>query len=209
MTSSPLVSAAIQRISHATKGHKPGEIYFLSCEAFSRFWREELRDHAVPNANHGCRINLWESIGAYEARRAFAPNWEYCHSKLFMTSEAGGVMQWHYETRSGTEIYAVVPRDTEPTGLINMSDVLDKIKNILEWNNLDSDDPVASFPADGLYAVRIPASRDLPGRNSWIQLRLAIAGLDHRSWYQEYGVEAPDEIAQARLSVKELLGCAP
>ena len=119
-------------------------------------------------------------------------------------------MQWHYETTSGTMLYAMDWRDTEPTELIYMSDVLDKIENILEWNNSSvSDDPFACIPADGLYAVRIPASRDLYGRQAWIQLRLAIAGLDHRSWHQECGVEAPDEIAQARLCIKRLVGCAP
>jgi hypothetical protein len=203
-TAPSLADAALERIASATAGHEPGQPYRLSPEAFSRFWREELCDDFARDAQHDDRADLWAAIASSEARRQFDPGWARCHSDLFLTTEQSGVCQWWYETTSGTELFALDWRDSEPQASIQLSKVIAPLEGLLPWSaeSRNPEDPCAPIGPDGFYAVVIPEERDQPGRTAWTQIRLAISGLDYRCWAQENG---DDEIGAARAAVRAAL----
>jgi hypothetical protein len=205
-----LTDAALERITAATNGHEPGQPYFLSREQFSRFWREELCDEHARDPRHSDRVDLWVAIASAEARRQFDPGWSRCHSELAMDTEQSGNMQWWYQTTSGTQLFALDWRDSDPQGSIHWSEVLSVFNDVLQWSteSRNPEDPWAPIGSDGFYAVAIPAERDQPGRTAWTQVRLAIAGLDYRSWIQEQDGDYGDEIGIARRTVKQVLRSA-
>ena len=200
---SPLAATAFERIAAATAGHEPGQPYIVSREVFSRFWRNELSDAPAHGAIHSDRADLWIAIASAEAGRQFNDGWDYCHSELLISTEHGrGTLQWWYETTSGTKLHALDSRSSEPPGIIRWNSVLDEFENILPWRD-DSENPVADIPTDGFYAITIPAERDQPGRAAWLQLRMAMSGLDYRYWLQQ--AERVDDTAIARSEVIEAL----
>lgn len=205
-TASSLVDAALERIASATAGHEPGQPYLLTREAFSRFWREELCDDFACGADHSSRSDLWVAIASSEARRQFDPGWGRCHSELAMDTAQSGNMQWWYQTTSGTQLFALDWRDSDPQRSIHWSEVLSVFNDVLPWSeeSRNPEDPWAPIGPDGFYAVVIPEERDQPGRNAWTQIRLAIAGLDYRCWSQENG-RGDDEIGAARAAVRAAL----
>ena len=208
ITAPSLADAALERIASATAGHEPGQPYLITREAFSRFWRRELCDDFAGDARHNDRVDLWVAIASSEARRQFDPGWDRCHSDLFFSTEPSGVCQWWYETTSGTELFALDWRDSEPQGAIQFSDVIAPFEGLLPWSadSFNPEDPWAPIGPEGFYAVVIPAERDQPGRTAWTQIRLAIAGLDYRCWMQEQdGGRGHDEIGAARAVVRAAL----
>ena len=204
---SSLTDAALERIASATMWHQPGQPYRLSREAFSRFWREELCDEFAHGADHSSRVDLWVAIASHEARREFDPGWDHCHSHLYITTEQSGACQWWYETTSGTELFALDWRHTDPQTGIRFSEVIPPLREVLPDDGSRPDDPWAPIDRfDGFYAVVIPEERDQPGRTAWTQLRLAIAGLGYRSWIQEqHGGRGADDISAARAAVRAAL----
>lgn len=200
---SPLTVTALERIAAATADHQPGQPYIVNRETFSRFWRCELGDAPAHGADHADRADLWRFIASAEAGRQFSDGWDYCHSELLISTEYGcGTLQWWYETTSGTKLHALDSRSSEPSGLIRWNSVLDEFENILPWRD-DSENPVADIPTDGFYAITIPAERDQPGRTAWMQVRLAMSGLDYREWSQLN--QQVDDTAIARSEVIEAL----
>jgi hypothetical protein len=208
ITAPSLADAALERIASATAGHEPGQPYLLTREAFSRFWREELCDDFALGADHSSRSDLWVAIASSEARRQFDPGWSRCQSDLFLTTEQSGACQWWYQTTSGTELFAISWRDSEPQGVIHFSEVIAPFEGLLPWSadSFNPEDPWAPIGPEGFYAVVLPAERDQPGRTAWTQIRLAIAGLDYRCWMQEQdGGRGHDEIGAARAVVRAAL----
>jgi hypothetical protein len=203
---SPLTVTALERIAAATADHQPGQPYRVDRDVFSRFWRNELQD-CIRHFDHADRANLWVAIASHEAARQFDPDHDYCQSELVMSTEHGcGTVQWWYKTTRGTQLHALDSRSSEPPGLIRWLDVLDEFENILPWRD-DSENPVADIPLDGFYAITIPAERDQPGRCAWMQVRLAMSGLDYREWSQLN--ECVDDTAVARSEVMEMLRAQP
>jgi hypothetical protein len=211
-----MADAALERIASVTAGHEPGQPYLLSREAFSRFW-DELCDYSA-RAQHDDRASLWVAIASSEARRQFSVGWDRCHSELFFTTEQNGTCQWWYETTSGTNLFALDWRDSEPAEDIDIrfDQVIAPLEGVLPWKPsnpenpwADPENPWALIGPDGFYAVVIPAKRDQPGRTAWTQIRLAIAGLDYRCWSQEQENDnGHDEIGAARAAVRAAL-CPP
>jgi hypothetical protein len=200
---SPLAASALERIAAATAGHEPGQPYIVNREMFSRFWRCELGDAPAHGADHADRADLWRAIASAEAGRSFDPGHDYCHSELMISTEHGcGTLQWWYKTTSGTKLHALDSRSSEPPGLIRCFDVLHQFEDMLLWRD-NSENPIADIPLDGFYAITIPEDRDQPGRCAWMQLRMAMSGLDYRSWYQQSGRE--DDVSIARSEVTEAL----
>lgn len=198
---SPLAATALERIAAATAGHQPGQPYIVNRETFSRFWRCELGDAPAHGAIHSDRADLWIAIASTEAGRQFSDGWGYCHSELLISTEHGcGTLQWWYETTSGTKLHALDSRSSEPPGIIRWNSVLDEFKDTMPWRG---ENPVADIPTDGFYAITIPENRDQPGRTAWLQLRMAMSGLDYRYWLQLN--ERVDDVAIARSEVMEAL----
>lgn len=202
ITAETLAAEALQRIAAATAGHQPGETYILTREQFSRFYREELADNYC-DEDHNDKAKLWACIARGEAVRSFDPNWGLCPSELNISTEyEGQPLNWWYVTTSGTELLALDWRHSEPPMRLPWRAVLEQFDQHFDWQG-DDDNAWAESPADGFYAVTIPAERDQPGRTAWTQVRLAISGLGYRCWMQEG--KSGDEVGRARTLVRAAL----
>jgi hypothetical protein len=203
--SQTLANAALERIAAATAGHEPGQPYYLTLEQFHRFWYELHDDKQTIGVDFGNQDTLWRTICLYEHDRWFLDSYDYCSSKLNMTTDTGGLMQWWYKTTSETQLFALDWRSQKTPGFVSWDDVLHPFDEVCKWdpNSLDPENPWARVGPDGLYAIIIPEERDHACRTAWTQVRMAIANFDYRNWHDEY--YETDEVAIARKLVKTAL----
>jgi hypothetical protein len=129
-------------------GHVPGHPYLLNREQFAAFAAIKIK----PDDDGSAVASFWADIAAFEARRAFDPGSNCCHSSLKMSTDCGSPMRWEYTTTSGTVLYAYESRQFE-------------VWFTEEYPYEDYRTP------DPIFQVTIPADRDQPGRYHWEQLR--------------------------------------